>query len=87
MCFRYFLLLQIENIEPDIFYTDATGFRNKECLSLGCDQLRLFHGRSPVEMYQDFTEAFVDCFEELFGKQNLTLAQLFCSVLFCSVLF
>jgi hypothetical protein len=26
--------------------------RNKECLSLGCDEVPLFWGRSPVDMYR-----------------------------------
>lgn len=40
---------------------------NKECLSLGCDEVPLFWGRSPVDMYRDFVGAFADAFELLFG--------------------
>lgn len=54
-------------VEPDIFHTDAMGTRNRECLSLGCDNLALFQGRSPIQMYQDFIEAFVDTFSDMFG--------------------
>jgi hypothetical protein len=30
--------------------------RNKECLSLVCDEVPLFWGRSPVDMYRDFMD-------------------------------
>lgn len=58
----------MKETEPDIFYTDAMGFRNRECLSLGCDTLPLFQGRSPVQMYGDFIEAFADKFADMLGE-------------------
>lgn len=57
---------------PEIFYTDKSGYRNQECLSLGCDEEPLFSGRSPIQMYQDFIQAFADCFEHLFGAPPLS---------------
>lgn len=42
--------------------------RNKECLSLGCDEVPLFWGRTPVQMYRDFINAFADQFDYLFGE-------------------
>ena len=53
---------------PDIYFTDRAGVRNRECLSLGCDNEPLFDGRAPVDMYHDFVEAFADEFEHLFGE-------------------
>lgn len=35
---------------PDIFYTDAAGIRNRECLSLGCFQHSVLDGRTPREV-------------------------------------
>ena len=52
---------------PDIFYTDKAGYRNRECLSLGCDDVPLLAGRTPVEVYSDFIEAFSDSFDSMFG--------------------
>ena len=52
---------------PDIYYTDKQGYRNKECLSLGCDTEPLFWGRTPVDMYRDFISAFADTFDDLAG--------------------
>lgn len=62
-------VLDVGTKDPDIFYTDKQGCRNKECLSLGCDEEKLFWGRTPVEMYRDFVEAFVTEFRELCGKK------------------
>jgi hypothetical protein len=45
-------VLDIGERNPDIFYTDKQMHRNKECLSLGCDEVPLFWGRSPVDMYR-----------------------------------
>lgn len=52
---------------PDIFYTDKQGFRNRECLSLGCDHESIFHGRTPLQIYKDFVCAFANQFSHLFG--------------------
>ncbi|KAK9829359.1 hypothetical protein WJX72_005395 [[Myrmecia] bisecta] len=60
-------VLQVGEKNPDIFYTDLAGTRNRECLSLGCDQVPLFWGRSPVDIYRGFIEAFADSFDYLFG--------------------
>lgn len=59
---------QVGEGEPDIFYTDARGTRNRECLSLGCDALPLFNGRTPVQMYTEFIEAFADSFADMLGE-------------------
>ena len=55
---------------PDIYYTDKQGYRNKECLSLGCDSEPLFWGRTPVDMYRDFINAFADTFDNLAGMHS-----------------
>ncbi|WIA44381.1 hypothetical protein OEZ86_007152 [Tetradesmus obliquus] len=60
-------VLDIGERNPDIFYTDKQMHRNKECLSLGCDEVPLFWGRSPVDMYRDFVDAFANAFDYLFG--------------------
>jgi beta-amylase len=60
-------VLDIGEKNPDIYYTDKQGHRNKECLSLGCDEQPLFWGRTPVDMYRDFMDAFCDEFQHLFG--------------------
>jgi hypothetical protein len=60
-------VLDIGEKNHDIYYTDKQGHRNRECLSLGCDDERIFWGRTPVEMYVDFVESFCDKFQHLFG--------------------
>jgi hypothetical protein len=66
-------ILEIGDTDPDIYYTDKSGYRNRECLSLGCDEIPLFWGRTPVDMYSDFIEAFANTFQHLFGKKMLDL--------------
>ena len=61
-------ILDIGDKDPDIYYTDKSGHRNRECLSLGCDESPIFWGRTPVEMYGDFIEAFAQTFHPLFGE-------------------
>lgn len=65
-------VLDIGDKNPDIYYTDKSGHRNRECLSLGCDEEPMFWGRTPVEMYADFIEAFVEKFYPLFGRNATT---------------
>lgn len=65
-------VLHVGEGNPDIFYTDRKRVRNKEYISLGCDDLPLFWGRTPVQMYCDFTQAFVDAFSPMFGAARLS---------------
>jgi len=60
-------ILDIGESNPDIYYTDKQGYRNKECLSLGCDNITLFWGRTPIQMYGDLVNAFTDKFQHIFG--------------------
>lgn len=53
--------------DPDIFYTDRSGMRNRECISLGCDELPVLAGRTPVQAYADFMSAFADEFNFMLG--------------------
>lgn len=48
-----------------------SGYTNRECLSLGCDLEPLFAGRTPVDMYRDFIEAFSNCFDAMLGAQRV----------------
>lgn len=61
-------VMEIGEANPDIWYTDSNLVRNHECLSLGCDEQPIFHGRTPVQMYFDFISAFSDTFRTLFGE-------------------
>lgn len=44
-------VLEIGEKDPNIFYTNWSGNKNKECLSLGVDNLPLFQGRSAIQVY------------------------------------
>ncbi|CAN6571636.1 unnamed protein product [Malus baccata var. baccata] len=51
-------VLEIGESDPDIFYTNLKGNRNPEYLTLGVDNLRLFDGRTAVEIYSDYMKSF-----------------------------
>ncbi|RZB83633.1 beta-amylase-like [Glycine soja] len=51
-------VLEIGELDPNIFYTNNKGIRNKECISLGVDNQPLFHGRTPIELYTDYMRSF-----------------------------
>ncbi|KAG6664598.1 beta-amylase 1, chloroplastic-like [Carya illinoinensis] len=53
--------------DPDLAYTDQWGRRNHEYVSLGCDNLPVLKGRTPVQCYGDFMRAFRDNFKHLLG--------------------
>lgn len=53
-------VLDIGESDPDIFYTNRTGNRNKEYLTIGADNQPLFGGRTAVEIYSDYMQSFRD---------------------------
>ncbi|KAF8379160.1 hypothetical protein HHK36_028589 [Tetracentron sinense] len=52
---------------PDLVYTDRSGRRNPEYISLGCDSLPVFKGRTPIQVYSDFMRSFRERFKEYLG--------------------
>lgn len=55
--------------DPNIFFTDRAGVRNRECISLGCDELSVLAGRSPLQAYADFMTAFANEFNNMLGAE------------------
>lgn len=51
--------------DPDIFYTNRSGNRNPEYLSIGVDNLPIFQGRTAVEMYSDYMKSFREAMSDL----------------------
>ncbi|XP_024536176.1 beta-amylase 3, chloroplastic [Selaginella moellendorffii] len=51
------VLEEVQN-NPNIVYTDKSGNRNHEYLSLGCDFLPVLRGRTPIQAYSDFMRSF-----------------------------
>ncbi|PSS14432.1 Beta-amylase [Actinidia chinensis var. chinensis] len=51
-------VLDVGESNPDIFYTNRGGNRNKEYLTIGVDNLPLFAGRTAVEIYSDYMKSF-----------------------------
>ncbi|KAB2042412.1 hypothetical protein ES319_D02G214500v1 [Gossypium barbadense] len=51
-------VLDIGETDPDIFYTNRKGNRNKEYLTIGVDNQPLFDGRTAVQLYSDYMKSF-----------------------------
>ncbi|XP_020237820.1 beta-amylase [Cajanus cajan] len=64
-------VLDVGKSNPDIFYTNRKGVRNKECLSLGVDHQPLFHGRTPIQLYTDYMQSFRDNMEDFLESELL----------------
>ncbi|KAF9685476.1 hypothetical protein SADUNF_Sadunf03G0058500 [Salix dunnii] len=52
----------------DLVYTDKSGRRNPEYISLGCDSLPLLSGRTPIQVYSDYMRSFRDRFKDYLGE-------------------
>ncbi|KAL5973746.1 Beta-amylase 3, chloroplastic [Asimina triloba] len=53
---------------PDLVYTDRSGRRNPEYISLGCDSLPVLRGRTPIQVYSDYMISFREKFKDYLGK-------------------
>ncbi|MED6195066.1 Beta-amylase 3, chloroplastic [Stylosanthes scabra] len=53
---------------PDVVYTDRSGRRNPEYISLGCDSIPVLRGRSPLQVYSDYMRSFHDTFTHYLGS-------------------
>ncbi|KAL5724127.1 beta-amylase [Ranunculus cassubicifolius] len=53
---------------PDLVYTDRSGKRNPEYISLGCDSLPVLGGRTPIQVYSDYMRSFRDEFKDYLGR-------------------
>ncbi|CAO2813014.1 unnamed protein product [Amaranthus hypochondriacus] len=51
-------VLQVGDSNPDIFYTNRRGTRNKEYLTLGIDNEPIIGGRTPIQIYSDYMKSF-----------------------------
>ncbi|KAK6935062.1 Glycoside hydrolase, family 14 [Dillenia turbinata] len=52
---------------PDLVYTDRSGQRNPEYISLGGDSLPILRGRTPIQVYADYMRSFHDRFRGYLG--------------------
>ncbi|KAL1371055.1 beta-amylase 3, chloroplastic [Arachis hypogaea] len=53
---------------PDLVYTDRSGRRNPEYISLGCDSTPVLKGRTPLQVYSDYMKSFHDRFRNYLGS-------------------
>ncbi|KAJ1391742.1 Glycoside hydrolase, family 14 [Sesbania bispinosa] len=53
---------------PDLVYTDKSGRKNPEYISLGCDSIPVLRGRTPLQVYSDYMRSFRDRFRDYLGS-------------------
>ncbi|XP_022745989.1 beta-amylase-like [Durio zibethinus] len=58
-------VLDIGESNPDIFYTNRAGNRNKEYLTLGVDNQAIFNGRTAIRIYSDYMKSFREAMSDL----------------------
>ncbi|KAK9671834.1 hypothetical protein RND81_12G057600 [Saponaria officinalis] len=59
---------QIGETEPSIYFTDRFGRNSKDCLSLAIDEVPILNGKSPVQVYREFSERFKSVFSPFMGS-------------------
>lgn len=60
-------VLNVGKNNAGIYYTDREGFANKEYISLGVDNEALFNGKTPLQLYQAYMQAFANEFSSYLG--------------------
>lgn len=61
-------VLEEMSSNPNIVYTDRSGRRNPEYISLGCDTLPVLRGRTPIQVYTDYMRSFRQRFRDYLGN-------------------
>ncbi|CAI9759487.1 unnamed protein product [Fraxinus pennsylvanica] len=61
-------VLEEMSTNPDLVYTDKSGKRNPEYISLGCDSMPVLRGRSPIQVYSDYMRSFRERFNDYLGN-------------------
>ncbi|KAL7128845.1 hypothetical protein ABFS83_13G021400 [Erythranthe nasuta] len=64
-------VLSVGEKDADVFYTNKSGNRNQEYLSLGVDNLPLFQGRTAVEMYRDYMISFKENMSDFLEDETI----------------
>lgn len=61
---------------PEIFFTDQQGRRNRQCLTWGVDRERVLKGRNALEVYYDFMRSFRQTFECFFEDKTIVCVEI-----------
>ncbi|KAE8683958.1 Beta-amylase 3 [Hibiscus syriacus] len=71
-------VLQEISKNPDLVYTDKSGKRNPEYISLGCDSVPVLRGRTPIQAYTDYMRSFRERFRDYLGRVIVVISHSFC---------
>ncbi|KAE8722212.1 Beta-amylase 3 [Hibiscus syriacus] len=58
---------------PDLVYTNRSGRRNPEYISLGCDSIPVLWGQTPIQAYTNYMRSFRDRFGDYLGRVIVVL--------------
>lgn len=64
-------VLEVASANPDMLFTDRAGVRNCEYLSFAVDELPVLGGRTPIQVYRDFMDSFVEYFGSHLGEDGI----------------
>jgi hypothetical protein len=59
---------RIGQSQPGLYFTDRSRQPYTECLSLGADDLPVFDGKTPIQVYREFCESFKCTFSQFIGS-------------------
>eukprot|EP01018_Ginkgo_biloba_P011249 Gb_32660 [translate_table: standard] len=65
-------VLRTGESNPNIFFTNKDGKRNKECLSFGMDDKPVLKGRTAIEVYGDFMKSFREIMSDFLHSGLIT---------------
>lgn len=65
----------IGDSDANIYFADKQGNRNKECLSLGVDNLPVLAGKTPLQVYGDFCKNFQTTFAAFMSNNTITVIE------------
>ncbi|KAJ1382720.1 Glycoside hydrolase, family 14 [Sesbania bispinosa] len=68
-------VLDIGESDSDIFYTNRSGTRNKEYLTIGVDNKPIFHGRTAIEVYSDCMKSFRENMSDAYSEPEELVQQ------------
>ncbi|XP_008796202.1 inactive beta-amylase 9 [Phoenix dactylifera] len=59
---------RLADANPDLLFTDRSGRRRQDCLSLAVDNLPVLDGKTPLQAFEEFFRSFRSAFSDFIGS-------------------